>query len=297
MKLQYSPYSLIKKNKVNALDRSATQKGSLVRIYESESVWGVADICPWPDLGDLPLEQEIAQKGQLFQRALQLAEEDLQARREKKSLLQDLWVDNNILVTDYSTFDFNQPQLNGHTFKIKGDKQLFRLIEVLQAAPKSLVFRIDFNSVLGRDEFQIFLDHISPQVQIEYIEDPCGYDEVLWRKWDQIIPIAVDFVAAEDRYSVRIIKPAREKLQDGKKNVITSSMDHPVGVAHALRFAQKNAENKSGLLTLDLYEATPFHPYFIYRGVSEINFHEKALNDFGIGMTPDLLQRPWKDSL
>jgi len=297
MKLQYSPYSLIKKNKVNALDRSATQSGSLIRICESETVWGVADLCPWPELGDLPLEKEIAQKGPLFERALQLAAEDLQARREKKSLLQDRWVDNNILVTDYSTFDFNQPYLNGHTLKIKGDKQLFRLIEVLHAAPKSLVFRIDFNSVLGRDEFQIFLDHISPQVQIEYIEDPCGYDEVLWKKWNQIIPIAVDFVAAEDHYSVRVIKPAREKVKSDQKTVITSSMDHPVGVAHALRVAQKNTENKAGLLTLDLYETTVFQSYFSYRNESEINFHEKALNDFGIGMTADLLSLPWRDSL
>jgi hypothetical protein len=297
MKIQYSPYSLIKKNKVNAHDHSSTQNGTLVRIYESESVWGVADLCTWPDLGDSPLAQEIEKKGPLYQRALELAAEDLQARQQNKSLLQNKWVDNNILVTDYSTFNFQNPDLQGHTLKIKGDKQLFRLIEVLNAAPKDLVFRIDFNSILNRSEYQLFLDNISPAVQIEYVEDPCGYDEMLWRKWNQIIPIAVDFITAEDHYTVRVIKPTREIVKDDRKIVITSAMDHPIGVAHALRWAQKFAENKSGLLTLDLYQETPFHQNFIYRQQSEINFSEKALSDFGIGMTHELLQLSWKDSL
>lgn len=297
MKTQYSPYSLIKKSKVNALDQAATQDGALLRIYESDSIWGVADLCPWPSLGDLTLQQEISQKGPLWQRAVELAAEDLQARQQKKCLLQNKWVDNNIVVVDYAHFDFQQPSLEGHTLKIKGDKQLFRLIEVLEAAPKSLVFRIDFNAILGSDEFQLFLDNISPAVQIEYVEDPCGYDEVLWKKWNQVIPLAVDFVAAEDHYSVRVVKPAREKVTDSRRTVITSAMDHPVGVAHALRWAQKNADQKSGLLTLDLYQTTEFHSYFIYRSQSEINFHEKALNDFGVGMTDDLLRLSWKDSL
>jgi o-succinylbenzoate synthase len=297
MKLQYSPYSLIKKNKVNARDQSLTQKGTLIRVYESESIWGVADLCPWPELGDLTLMQEIERKGPLFQRAFQLAVEDLQARQQQKSLLQNKWVDNNVLVADYGSFNFQNSELRGHTLKIKADKQLFRLIEVLEAAPKDLVFRIDFNSVLGRDEFQLFLDNLSPTLQVEYIEDPCGYDEELWRKWNQIIPIAVDFITAEDHYSVRVVKPTREIIKGDRKTVITSAMDHPVGVAHALRWAQNVAENKSGLLTLNLYEETPFHHFFIYRQLSEINFSEKALNDFGIGMTQELLQLIWKDSL
>ncbi len=297
MKIQYSPYSLIKKNKVNSQDHSPLKNGTLIRIYESESVWGVADICPWPELGDLNLEQEVEKRGPLYQRALELAAEDLQARQQKKSLLQNKWIDNNILVTDYSAFNFHQPELRGHTLKIKGDNQLFRLIAVLGSAPKDLVFRIDFNSILSRDEYQLFLDSISPAVQIEYIEDPCGYDEDLWNKWNQVIPLAVDFIAAEDHYSVRVIKPTREDVNDDRKIVITSSMDHPVGVAHALRMAQKFAENKSGLLTLDLYQETSFHQYFIYRNQSEINFSEKALSDFGIGMTHDLLQLSWKDSI
>lgn len=295
MKTQYSSYSLVKKNKLNAVDRSENQKGCLIRLYESDSIWGVADLCPWPLLGDLTLEQEISQKGPLWQRAIELAAEDLQARQQKKSLLKNKWIDNNILVTSYADFNFQQTRLAGHTLKIKGDRQLFRLIEVLQSAPKNLVFRIDFNSVLTREEFQLFLDTISPAVQIEYIEDPCGYDEVLWKKWNQKIPLAVDFVLAEKEYSVRIVKPTREKIKEDKKIVITSSMDHPVGVAHALRWAQQNAESKSGLLTLELYETTDFHSYFVYRNESEINFSEKALNDFGIGMTHELLQLNWKD--
>lgn len=295
MKVQYSPYSLIKKNKVNALDHTSTQDGALIRILNTdENVWGVADLCPWPSLGDLTLQQELKQKGLLLRRALQLAEEDLKARQEKKSLLYDQWVDNNLLVSDYMHFDFKNPKYAGHTFKIKADQQLFRLIETLQAAPKDLVFRLDFNSVLTRDEFQLFLNHVSAFVQIEYIEDPCSYDEKLWKKWNELIPLAADFVSVKDLDLIRIFKPAREE-QPNQDVVVTSAMDHPVGVAHALRIAQKVAKKKSGLLTLDLYEPTDFHSYFTYRNLSEINFTAKALNDFGIGMTEELQALSWKD--
>lgn len=295
MRLQYSPYSLVKRKKVNALDQAGTQSGVLLRILDSEGVWGVSDICPWPHLGDLSWEEELAQKGKLFQRALQLAEEDLQARQNKKSLLQDKWVDNNILVTDYTQFDFEAPKYQGKTLKIKGDKNIFRLIETLQAAPKHLIFRLDFNSILTGDEFQLFLDHISLSLPIEYIEDPCDYSEKLWSKWNRIVPLAADFVLAPAHYSIQVCKPSRQPVQMTQKTVLTSSMDHPVGVAHALRLAQKYDLPKSGLLTLDLYESTPFHDYFIFQNESEINFSQRAWGDTGIGMTEELQDLSWKE--
>lgn len=295
MRLQYSPYSLVKRKKVNALDQAGTQSGVLLRILDSEGVWGVSDICPWPHLGDLSWEEELAQKGKLFQRALQLAEEDLQARQNKKSLLQDKWVDNNILVTDYTQFDFEAPKYQGKTLKIKGDNNIFRLVEILRSAPAHLTFRLDFNSILTSDEFQLFLDQIPLSLPIEYVEDPCAYNEKLWSRWNQIVPLAADFVLAPDHYSVKICKPSRETLKMTQKTVVTSSMDHPVGVAHALRLAQKYDLPKSGLLTLDLYESTSFHDCFVFQNESEINFSKRALNGTGLGMTQELQNLSWKE--
>jgi hypothetical protein len=296
MKIQYSPYSLIKKSNVNAFDKSPRQEGTLIRLVK-DGDWGVADISPWPSLGDIPLVQEIEQKGTLFQRALQLAEEDLQARVQKKSLLQDRWVDNNILITDYHHFDFSNPIYKTKTLKIKGDKQVEKLAAILNQAPSYLIFRIDFNAVLSAQEFQKFLDSLSTAAQIEYIEDPSAYDVLCWSKWNTHIPLARDFVRAPSSFTYQVVKPVREALPKEGRFTITSAMDHAVGVAHALRYAQTSAQSKSGLLTLDLYQETPFHSYFIYRNESEINFHAKALNDFGIGMTEDLNRLQWKDSL
>lgn len=295
MKIQYSPYSLVKKNKVNAADETIQQNGSLIRIFESADIWGVADLCPWPTLGDLSLAEEISQEGKLFRRALELAHEDLSARKEKRSLLFDKWIDNNILVLDYSQFDFSNPKLRGHTLKIKADNKILRLANILEQAPSDLVFRIDFNGQLTPAEIQLFLDRVSKSVQIEYIEDPCAYDGTNWRNWNAEIPLARDFVRAEDHFSVCIVKPAREQVNTDRSFVITSSMDHPVGVAHALRIAQTRAKEKSGLLTLDLYEETNMHHYFRYRNQSEINFTEEALRDYGIGMSSALCQLDWKD--
>ncbi len=297
MKIQFSPYSLTKKNKVNALDRGSRKEGALIKVIDTEGHWGVADICPWPSLGDLPLKDEIRYKATLFQRAYALAIEDLRARQRDISLLKNKWVDNNVLVTQYQDYDFKRASLQGKTLKIKGDHAVQNLTEVLNAAPANLEFRIDFNGILTKDEFQKFLKMLSPSVRIEYIEDPSAYEPDFWNRWNKQRPLAADFIVAKENFQFKIIKPAREPIGKFKNFTITSTMDHPVGVAHALRTAQNFAMNKSGLLTLPLYEPTEFHDCFIYQNESEINFAPAILKESGIGMTAQLKQLKWSDSL
>ena len=282
---------------MNTLDRKSRKKGALLKITDAEGHWGVADICPWPSLGDLSLKDEVRYKSSLFQRAIQLATDDLRARQQEVSLLKNKWIDNNILVTQYQDFNFKKAQLQGKTLKIKGDHAVESLAEVLNAAPTHIEFRIDFNGILTKDEFQKFLKFLSPSVKIEYIEDPSTYEPEYWNRWNKQRPLAADFVPAKENFSFKIIKPAREPLGTFKNFTITSTMDHPVGVAHALRTAQQFAMNKSGLLTLNLYEPTEFHECFIYQNESEINFAPGALKESGIGMTAQLKQLKWSDSL
>ncbi len=297
MKIDFSPYELIRKSKANAKVEDVTQKGSLIRLTDANQNWGVADICPWPALGDLDLASEIKNKGSLYLRAIELALEDLQARKENKSLLRDQWVKNNILVNDYHNFNFNNSLLKNCVLKIKGDQRIEELLRVLNALPVVKSLRIDFNAVLSVEEFQFFLKSYQGLNKIEYIEDPTDFNETMWFQWNQIIPLAADFVKAQSGYTYKMIKPSRESVVTSKKITITSAMDHPVGVAHALRMAQKQAQNESGLLTLDLYETTAFHSYFIYQNQDEINFSPQALNDTGIGMTAELCKLSWRDDL
>jgi o-succinylbenzoate synthase len=298
MKVLYSTYFLNKKNKLNAIDSGQVQTGALIKVVDHNQNWGVADLCPWPQLQDSPLQSEIKQKGSLYQRAFELALEDLSARKERRSLLQNKWIKNNILVTDYNSFNFQAPQYFGKTLKVKGDQNLEVLLEKLNSVAESIKLRIDFNSSLNEEQYEKFLNSMQVKKSIEYVEDPTPFNLKNWKKWNQKIPLAADFEKASNEcFQVKIFKPSRERKPEFKNFTITSSMDHPVGVAHALRFAQDCAQNVSGLLTLDLYEKTPFDRYFIYRNDDEINFAPENLSDFGIGMTAELEKLIWKDGL
>lgn len=287
-------YALKKKNS------EGLQEGVLIKVVE-DSFWGVSDLCPWPALGDLTWQEEIKNKGVLFQRAVELAKEDLVARKNKVSLLQNKFVKNNYLATDYKTYDFSQLK-KGSLVKIKGTQEIGSLIEKLNSlVNQGLRYRIDFNCRLKSVEFETFYKNLNPllQDQIQYIEDPTHFSQKNWPQWNQLIPLALDFNKDNFQehtncYTYLICKITREKPpEDLLKCIFTSSMDHPVGVAHALRFAQQLAARESGLLTLDLYEETSFHKYFLQKE-NELNFSPAALNDFGIGMTADLEKLNWK---
>lgn len=284
MKLFYSKYFL----KGKAKNRS--QAGALLKIQMDE-FWGVADICPKPKLGDATLENELSQRGPLLTRALELAGEDLQARKSGLSLLMDKPVRNNILVTDYDVPN----DVKGKTVKIKADKNFDRLLNVLEQVEKA---RLDFNSLLTPGEFEQLLTLLPEHLKnkIEYIEDPTLFMPQ-WQQWNRIVPLAFD-LQNQAEYSVefasyRIIKPCRQPVPGDLKNVtFTSAMDHPVGVAHGLRIAQSLTTGDSGFLTLDLYEDIGFNKYFIQEGCF-LNFSESALNDTGIGMTDELDKLEW----
>lgn len=296
MRAIYSPYHLKKKTKLNSQEQTDTQRGVLVKIIEGDS-WGVADLCPKPELEDDSLENEIKNKGFLYLRAVELALEDLEARRAKVSLLKNKFVKNNFLITDYNTADLNQALYANQTIKIKADRDIRSLSQILNNLIADVKIRIDFNSILTHEEYETFLNLLSSEAKakIEYIEDPTIFN-IKWKNWNNIIPLAFDFQQIEynpEFAKYLIVKPSRQRLVSGLKNfTLTSAMDHPVGVAHGLRMAQNFAQNDSGFLTLDLFEKTDFDKYFDQNG-SYLNFSSTALNDFGIGMCDELNKLKW----
>lgn len=269
------------------------QKGALLKIVEADQ-YGVADICPKPELGDLSLSEEISKEGPLFKRAIQLATEDLMARKAKKSLLFDKPIKNNFLITNYKS-KLTVPE--NCSIKIKGDSDVVALADYLNSNfAKSQSLRIDFNSQLKTEEFNLFLKLVSFEVlkKFEYIEDPTVISEH-WAIWNSQVPLAADFQKTENAhfFKYRIIKPARESMPENLNHfTLTSAMDHPVGVAHGLRVAQRVAQNDSGFLTLDLYEDCGFNKYYNQEALF-LNFSKEALTDFGIGMTEELNKLKW----
>ncbi len=148
MKISHSPYLLKKNNKLNSMHQSHAQSGALIKVIEGEA-WGVGDLCPKPELGDDLLENEIKKKGFLFSRALELAQEDLEARLEKKSLLQNKFIKNNYLISDYRNANFNLPCYANQTVKIKADRDILSLSHLLNSLTANLRVRLDFNSCLN----------------------------------------------------------------------------------------------------------------------------------------------------
>lgn len=284
MKLYFSRYLLAGKSP------QPDQAGALLKI-EEDGFFGVADICPKIQFGDLGLREEIKTRGLLYRRALELATEDLQARKNGLSLLQDRAIANNVLITNYNWSDLKAEL----TYKIKADHNFSVLLDVLQRVPFA---RIDFNASLNADQFDDFLKMLTPELvkKIEYIEDPTELN-ANWKRWNLIVPLAFD-LQKNKTYDpalagFRIIKPSRQSVPAETKNVIfTSAMDHPVGVAHGLRIAQKLATKVSGFLTLNLFKETEFNKHFIQSG-HLLNFSAAALNETGIGMQAELAELDW----
>lgn len=332
MKISYSPYRLLKQQPLNSKDHGEYKQGALIRVQSDDGFWGVADLCPWPSLGDLSWQQEILQSGPLFQRSLQLAEEDLQARRTKISFCQnEITFQNNelILVDESPDFDFvNQlKKYSGRAVKVKADQKINKWAHWLNQIDFAIQLRLDFNSCLTAEEFTKFLNLLKPSALscIEYIEDPTVFDSKSWIIWNQQVPLAIDFqsdwakvsygnqVMAFDwlkknreAFQTLILKPTRQNLNWDWQQiatelnlnlVLTSAMDHPVGLAHGLRLAQNFIQKKVsvkyyGFLTLHLYEPTEFHQNFIQQD-SQLKFSQQSQSDFGIGMTKQLSQLSW----
>jgi hypothetical protein len=213
MKLAYSPYSLQKKSKLNSKDASSEQKGALIKVTE-DGVWGVADLCPKLELGDLSLELQINNKGVLFLRAMELAIEDRLARKKQKSLLQNKFIQNNYLITDYHSEVLNKIQYTNNTLKIKADTDIRSLASMLNNLYEDIVVRLDFNSSLSAQQFELFLSLLSEEAlaAIEYIEDPTPISEQ-WKYWNSKVALAFDFQTTKynsEFAKYYIIKPSCE---------------------------------------------------------------------------------------
>jgi len=283
----YSRYQLVRQ------DGSGTHFGCLLKIEDANKNWGVADISPLPHLGDLSVDEEIRQKGPLFRQALRLAQRDLEARKNSICLIDSRPVAINTLMTDYKTI------AKKGTIKVKGDQHFPQLISYLQKMPE-LKIRLDFNSRLSPQAFNTLIEQLPKN--IEYIEDPTIWNSKDWIEWNKQVPMAVDFSTENpfqhlNAWTYLIIKPSRQNADDliaqcrqyQKKFTLTSAMEHPVGFAHGLHYAQNYSENVTGFSTLELYEKLKFNECFV---VEENQISMKP-SGYGIGMTELLQDISW----
>lgn len=294
MEIFYSPYSLKPLQFLNALGpKQNGREGALLKVDWGEGLVGYADLHPWSELGDASLEEQLSDLRQglyspQVKQSLWLAQRDAELRQQKKNIFElHNPIKNNFLLADIqitqpTTFDELKKQ-GFTTIKVKMGRNLKEECRLLsQIADAGLKVRLDFNAMGSPGSFEEFIKSLSNKVlhSIEYVEDPFPFEFSFWVEARKLAKIALDNQYEKvpwDEIStapcdVIIIKPAKMDVnlalaycqKWNLKATVTSYMDHPVGVTHAMGVAmelqQKYGEMilESGCLTHHLYQADSF---------------------------------------
>jgi o-succinylbenzoate synthase len=284
-------YTLQPRQPLNALAGAGPRRGALLRIDD-----GVADIHPWPELGDAPLQEQLlrlalGETTPLTARSLAMARLDGQARAAGCSLFDGL-----VMPPCHWPHAAGDVPEAFDTVKVKLGPGA-RLPDGLDA----FKLRIDFNATLTSDGFIQFVNTLTRWNAVEFVEDPCPYDAETWSRLrnQEGIPLALDRGVATNGVDVLIVKPAIQELAPalatGRDLVVTSYMDHPVGQLHAAYVAAKLAAEQprqarqAGLLTHLLFEPDPFLEQVELDG----NTLAKPAGT-GVGFDELLEKLPWK---
>lgn len=323
LKFWYSKYELMPMASISAAKEPKARCGALIKIQWPDGNEGYSDLHPWAELGDYDVDTHLLAlaKGkisQLVEQAIWLAKKDAALRKTGKNAFSGaVKVKNHYLVSDYTKFtDSTMRDLRTSgftTLKIKAGRKLEEEADFVKRVIKQnpVGIRLDFNAKLDFQKYQQFIGYFSQaeKARIEFIEDPMKWNLEDWHKAVKLgVPLALDFefvkidwekIEAPLPFKVMIIKPTRQdvektvKLVDkySLKMVVTSAMDHPVGVAHALSVASElkkyypNTLLDCGCLTMRIYKPNDFSSRVQVQGP-----YLTAINGTGIGFD-DLLQK------
>lgn len=303
MMIWYSTYQLYPKGTLNSKTKTQFRQGALLRIRFEDGRVGFADLCPFSEMGDHPLDFELQQlkyskPTQLGERSLHFAQKDAQARAEKKTLYRsDVLIKNHFLISDLARFDLSRLsriEASGYTeFKVKMGRDLAAESEILENMVGKLSYnarlRLDFNCSLNRERFEMWFEKAQRWLRpaLEFIEDPFAYDPETWRQVSRRWGVTFALDQAENVLKVGaegaqiiVIKPAIQNVEkiiemfkaSGKKFVFTHYMDFPVGQMFAFAEAQSvKAQLGEMMLTCglqhhDIYEGFTFQDAIRYDG-------------------------------
>ncbi|HUP60363.1 MAG TPA: enolase C-terminal domain-like protein [Thermoanaerobaculia bacterium] len=285
MQLWACRYTLTPRRTLSAIARPGAREGALIRAGN-----GFADVHPWPELGDAPLDEQLAllARGEttpLTRASLHHARTDADARERGVSLFDGLRI-------PLSHWPGDDPPEVFDTAKVKGAASL----------PPDVRLRIDFNATLRAEELVHLADAL-PKERIDFVEDPCPYDADVWSalRAQTGLRLAFDINVPSPRlrgegqgegFDVLIHKPAlhAEFPESNREVVVTSYMDHPVGQFHAAYVASTHPVSaRCGLFTHVLYESNPFIERVRAEGARLL-----PPEGTGIGFDDLLEKLPWK---
>jgi O-succinylbenzoate synthase len=255
MRLWVHRYTLVPLRRLSGVAAAGARHGALLRLRSESGADGFADLHPWPELGDLSLEEQLAMlaRGETTAQSrasLELAGIDAEARAHGVSLFDGLTIPE-------SHWPGNDPPPGFDTVKIKG----------VLPVPEHARIRIDFNATLTPAEVLAVAGTL-PRERVDFLEDPCPYDERTWTGLRAAIGLrlaldlaARDGAAAPGSFDVLIHKSALRSAwpETECEIVVTSYMDHPVGQFGAAYVAASHeSAARCGLMTHVLYEPDAF---------------------------------------
>lgn len=248
LKLATYPYQLIGLHDFNARSPQSVRHGVLLRIEINPGQFGYADLHPWPELGDPDLATCLKEKNALWQRALQLAQMDGEARAQGRNLVSQT-LKSHRLVRDAGHWP--QGLEDDAVFKVKVSADLgsetLKLRKIIDQLYGIQKLRLDFNLSLQAKTFSNWLsDNTWLLKYVDFIEDPCQYDAEVWQRWHDLIAVDRMQVPLDQVVSVRVVKPVREDIESDdhfirgliRRIVFTHNMDHPLGQRTARACAQ-----------------------------------------------------------
>lgn len=196
-------------------------------------VWnvGYADLQPWPEFGDKPLEEHVrgllvGEFTQLVRKTLWFAGHDAKARRQNRNLLHGL-----NLPSTHRLFNLNDAGEGFRYWKIKMWPKLD-----LPKIPSNVRVRLDFNGHLSHEEFTKWWRSLSSEVQnsIDAIEDPYSTEDLhsdrrFYSDWVE-----------NPSWPGKVMKPSRDfsrhlyRQHRYQHIMFTHSLNHPLGQVAAL---------------------------------------------------------------
>lgn len=277
--IRYAPYELVARRALNARATELRRRGALIEVDG-----GYADVHPWPELGDAPLDEQLAllargETTSLTRASLRFAALDAAARTAGRSLFDGVTIPKSHWPGADAPFGFD-------TVKIKCGPDFDA-----SSLPRDVRIRLDFNATLDAEEFLRIAATLPAAV--EFVEDPCPYDAAVWRSLQERmgVRLALDRGDEGEGVDVLVVKPAVQELpRTARELVITSYMDHPLGQLAAAYVAATTAtSDRCGLVTHVLYEENEFS--------ERLSIDEARLvppGGSGFGFDELLAAQPWR---
>jgi O-succinylbenzoate synthase len=204
---------------------------------------------------------------------------------------------------------------------LKSEKDV--LFELMNRFPHFL-WRLDFNSSLSfQQAIEFFKNWTRDQVRaVEYVEDPCAFDLSDWIELNKLMPLAFDRPEMKEPGQARLQSPLEIQGTSEFKKVfkyvvaktahvdvmkwaewchaqkirlsLTSSMDHPIGIAHSMKDFLDLQKKYPQLLTIAglrssfVYEKSKFS-----EGLEDVSPFLKAPQGTGFGYDELLKELVW----